>query len=651
MIDKETIETIFTTARIDEVVGDFVSLKKRGVNYLGNCPFHNEKTPSFTVSPAKGIYKCFGCGVGGNSVNFIMEHEHYTYPEALKYLARKYNIEIHEEELTPEMEKQQSEKESLFIVSGFAEEFFIHSLHNTEEGKNIGLSYFKERGFSEKTIEKFRLGYAPESGDSLYNASKDKGYKIDYLEKTGLVKNKSGRHYDGYRGRVIFPIHNLSGRVIAFGGRQLKKSEKSPKYVNTPECDIYHKSKVLYGMHLAKKTIINKNNCYLVEGYTDVVSLHQSGIENVVASSGTSLTEDQIKLIKRFTENITILYDGDSAGIKASFRGIDMILSEGMNVKVVLFPEGEDPDSYSNKVSDSEFLSYIEQEAKDFIVFKTSLLNQETQHDPIKKSEFIHEIIHSIALIPDHISRALYIKECSRIMDIQERALINELNKALRKQLKGSKYNKQTIEHELPTVKINQEEQQQVSATSFEDQEKDIVRLLLNYGKELIEIDSVDENEKIVSETISLAEYIINELFVTEKFELSEKVYQTIVNEYIKVLETNQHPPNEFFINHENKEISEASVHFYTEKYHLNNWEKKHIVVLTEANRLRRAAEEVCYSYKIKRLEQLIRKEEEKVKELQSNSTSNDKLIETLTLLKSLKYLRMQMSLKIGRPV
>lgn len=651
MIDKDTIALIFETARIDEVVGDFVSLKKRGTNYLGNCPFHNEKTPSFTVSPSKGIYKCFGCGVGGNSVNFIMEHEHYSYPEALRYLAKKYAIEIQEEELTPEMEKQQSEKESLYIVSSFAEQFFIDNLTNTEEGKTIGLSYFKERGFSQKTIEKFKLGYSPDSWDALYRAAMEAGYKTEFLEKTGLAKNKGGKVYDGYRGRVIFPIHNLSGRVIGFGGRELKKTEKSPKYVNTPECDIYHKSKVLYGMNFAKKSIVENNTCFLVEGYTDVISLHQSGIENVVASSGTSLTEDQIRLVKRFTNNITILYDGDSAGIKASFRGIDMILSEGMNVKIVLFPDGEDPDSYSKKVSDSELLAYIENQAKDFIVFKTDVLYKQTENDPIKKTEFVHEIINTISLIPDHIARSLYIKECSRIMDISERALINELNKSLRKTFKNKTGGESVVEHELPVVKLKTDQSPDYIDYSYETQERDIIRLLLNYDYELIDVELVDDEDNVVHDKTEVANYIINELILIENFTLNKPVFQHILEEYLKAYNEEKQLSEDHFITHSDDEIRETSVELLTDRYELANWESKHIFVTEEKDKLKRAVEEACYAYKVKRLDDIIKKEELNVKELQKDSLQMEALMTALSLLKTVKEVKRQICVKIGRPV
>ncbi len=430
MIPKETIDLIFETARIDEVVGDFVQLKKRGVNLLGNCPFHDEKTPSFTVSPAKGIYKCFGCGKGGNAVNFVMDHEHYSYPEALKYLANKYNIFIEETVRTPEQEEAANHRESMFIVSNTANDYFQNQLFNSDEGRAVGLSYFKERGYREETLKKFQLGYSPDKSDAFSNHALKEGYKIEFLEKTGLTIPKETRNYDRFHGRVMFPIHSLSGRVLGFGGRILKSNVKAAKYLNSPESEIYHKSKVLYGMYFAKNSIVKKNRCLLVEGYTDVVSMQQAGIENVVASSGTSLTIDQIKLIKRFTNNITLLFDGDAAGLKAALRGVNLILEEGLNVKVVTFPDGEDPDSYAKKVSSEVLENYIEEEAKDFIEFKCSLLLEDAKEDPIKRAELIKDVSSTIALIPDHVARTVYAQTSSNILGVEEQVVFTSIEQA-----------------------------------------------------------------------------------------------------------------------------------------------------------------------------------------------------------------------------
>jgi DNA primase len=420
LIPKDTVDKIIETSRIEEVVGDFVSLKRRGTSMIGLCPFHNEKTPSFYVSVGKGIFKCFGCGKGGDSVRFIMEHEKAAYPEALRYLANKYSIEIEEVENTPEERAVNDRRESLHIVSAWAAKFFQEQMHLTEEGKSIGLSYFKERGFRDDIIKKFELGYSPDIWDALTQNALTEGYNIQFLEQTGLtILKENDKFYDRFRGRVMFPIHSFTGRVIGFGGRTLKTDKAVPKYVNSPESDIYHKSNVLYGLFFAKKAMRDEDNCYLVEGYSDVLSVHQAGIENVVASSGTSLTIEQIRMIGRFTKNITILYDGDDAGIKASLRGLDMILEEGLNVKIVLFPDGDDPDSYVQKFGSAEFKSHIEGNKKDFILFKTSILLKDAGNDPIKRAGIIREVVESIAKIPDGIKSSVFVRECSSLLKIE----------------------------------------------------------------------------------------------------------------------------------------------------------------------------------------------------------------------------------------
>ena len=429
MIDQQTVDRILDTANIVEVVSDFVTLRRRGANYVGLCPFHDEKTPSFSVSPARGICKCFSCGKGGNSVHFVMEHEQMSYYEALKYLARKYNIEIQEKPLTNEEKQRQTDRESMLIVNEFAQEFFSTNLLEHSEGRSIGLSYFRERGFGEEIIKKFGLGYSLEKRDSLAQEALRRGYQKKYLVKTGLcLESQQGTLYDRYKGRVIFPIHSLSGKVIAFGGRILKKDEKAAKYVNSPESEVYHKSDVLYGIYHAKQSIVKNGFCYLVEGYTDVLSMHQAGIENVVASSGTALTPGQIRLIHRFTDNITVLYDGDAAGIKASLRGIDLILQEGMNIKVVLLPDGDDPDSFSKKQSAADFTAYIRSHETDFIRFKTNLLLEDAGNDPIKRAALVADIVRSIAIVPDNILRSIYVQDCARLLAVDEKMLLREVN-------------------------------------------------------------------------------------------------------------------------------------------------------------------------------------------------------------------------------
>lgn len=430
MIDQPTIDRILDAANIVDVVSEFVTLRKRGVNYVGLCPFHTDKTPSFYVSPAKNICKCFACGEGGTAVHFIMKQEQLNYFDALRYLAKKYNIEIQERELTEKEKQKRSDRESMLIVNGWAQQYFTTQLYEHVEGKTVGLRYFAERGFREDTIRKFQLGYSLDQRDALYKEAKKSGYKKEFLEKTGLVISyDNGGVNDRFRGRVIFPVHTLSGKVVAFGGRVLKKDEKTAKYVNSPESEIYHKSNELYGIYFAKQAIVKSDCCFLVEGYTDVISMHQAGIENVVASSGTALTQGQIRLIHRFTSNITVLYDGDAAGIKAALRGIDLLLEDGMNVKVVLLPNGEDPDSFARKHNASQFAEFIKQNETDFIRFKTRLLLDDAGTDPIKRSSLITDIIRTVAIIPDNIARSIYIRECSSMMEIDEQVLLNEVNK------------------------------------------------------------------------------------------------------------------------------------------------------------------------------------------------------------------------------
>ncbi|QDW20264.1 DNA primase [Flavobacterium sp. KBS0721] len=444
MISQATIDSVFETARVEEVIGDYVNLKRAGSNYKGLSPFSDERSPSFMVSPAKGIWKDFSTGKGGNSVKFLMEHSQFTYPEAIRYLARKYNIEIEETEQTDAEKAMTDVRESMYLVSEFAKDYFNKTLLNSEEGKAIGLSYFKERGFTNETIKKFSLGYSPETWDALTKEALGKGYKLEFLESTGLTIAREDRPFDRFKGRVMFPIESMSGRVLGFGGRILTNDKKAAKYLNSPESDIYHKSKVLYGIFQAKQSIAKQNNCYLVEGYTDVIQFHQAGIENVVASSGTALTPDQIRLINRLTRNITVLFDGDAAGLRASVRGIDLILEEGMNVRVCAFPDGEDPDSFARKTSHDELVAYLEENSKDFIQFKASLLMKEAKNDPIKKADLIRDMVVSISKIPDRIQREIYTQECARIMDISEQVLVSTLAQLIQKDLtEASKKQKQ----------------------------------------------------------------------------------------------------------------------------------------------------------------------------------------------------------------
>lgn len=570
MIKPETIQNIIETARIEEVIGDFVSLKKRGANYLGLCPFHNEKTPSFSVSPSKGIYKCFGCGKAGNVVNFVMEHEHYTYPEALKYLAGRYGIDVEEEEVTPEMRQELDERESMFTLNGFVARYFQQNLLNNEEGKSIGLSYLKEREFLDSTIEKFQLGYAINKwGDYSQQAIKN-GYKKDVLVRTGLSIERDSHLIDRFRGRVIFPIHNLTGKVIGFGGRILTSEKSTAKYINSPDSEIYSKSRVLYGIYFSRNTIVKRDNCYLVEGYTDVISLHQAGIENVVASSGTSLTVDQIKLIKRYTPNITILYDGDPAGIKASFRGIDLILEQGMNVKIVLFPEGEDPDSFVRAHRTGEVEEFIQNQATDFIKFKTNLMMGETAGDPSGRASLIKEIISTIAQIPDGINRSVYIRECSIVMDIPEQTLMNELNKTLRRKFSKKKPGLREIP-EPPEEKRTQEEQIEIDPLDVSGYEKQIMEFILQFAYKTIMVPGLEDEEE---KEWQVVDYIISD-FRHDQIRFENETYNEILEEYAQSLGRDQQLDEKYFIYHPKQNISQTVIQLLAEPYQLSeNWKR-----------------------------------------------------------------------------
>ncbi len=591
MIKPETIQKIFDAARIEEVIGDFVTLKRRGVNYIGLCPFHNEKTPSFTVSPAKGIFKCFGCGKAGNAVKFVMEHEHYSYPEALKYLARKYGIEVEEKELTSEEKQQMDEREGMFALNTFISKYFQQQLFEDEEGKSIGLTYFKERGFLESTIKKFQLGYARDAWDDYSKYAIGQGYAKEVLVKTGLSIDKGDRLMDRFRGRVMFPIHNLTGKVIGFGGRILSAEKSTAKYVNSPESDIYNKSKSLYGIFFARNAIVKQDNCYLVEGYTDVISLHQAGIENVVASSGTSLTEDQIKLIKRFTPNITILYDGDAAGIKASFRGIDLILFQGMNVKIVLFPEGEDPDSFARSHTSSVLEEFIQKEAVDFIKFKTRLLLDETLGDPVAKVSLIKEIVQTIAHIPDAIHRTVYIQECSTLMDIPEQTLMNELNKMLR-----AKYRKDKDRRKEPEMRDDAEihssslQQMKVDPLDIREHERQVIRILLLYGDRQIRIPEIIEDElgnEVQEEREEFVAKFILQNLEMDGIRFENAIYNQMIDEVKRLLEGGTLPDEKFFVNHPDEKLAAEAISIIASPYELSdNWEKNKIYVKKEKDDL-----------------------------------------------------------------
>ena len=581
MIPQDTIMSIIDTVRIEEVVSDFVSLKKRGANLIGVCPFHKEKTPSFIVSPAKGIFKCFGCGKAGDSVRFIMEHEHYSYPEALRYLANKYGIIIEEKEQSPEELMAQNEREKMFNINTFAQQYFSNTMKNDDEGQAVGMSYFRERGFRDAIIDKFQLGYCLNQRDAFVQYALKNGYSKDLLLNIGLASGNEERMYDKYQGRVIFPIHNLTGKVIGFGARILSGDKTKAKYLNSPESEIYNKSQTLYGIYFAKNEISRLDNCILVEGYADVLSMHQAGIENTVASSGTSLTIEQIRLISRYTKNITILYDGDNAGIHAALRGTDMILEEGMNVRIVLLPPDEDPDSFVQHHPIEEVRAYIENNAKDFISFKTQLLLKDAVNNPIRKAEVVKDIVNTISVIPDAIYRATYIKECSRLMDMPEQSLMNELNKQLRAKIR--KNNPVQGEQDIIIEEVKAEPQNlNVNAVPVGFyQEQELVKLLLMYGDTEVDIDGFDENNNPMIYKVSVASLIVDDL-KNDDLLFKDETHRMIFDIFDRALDGDVLPKDQYFVSHENSKISELAATLLSSPYKLDDWNRKEIKVKTE---------------------------------------------------------------------
>lgn len=583
MISKATIDKVFDAARVEEVIGDFVQLKKAGSNFKGLSPFSDERTPSFMVSPVKQIWKDFSSGKGGNAISFIMEHEHYSYPEAIRYLAKKYGIEIEETEQTDEEKEKASVKESMFAVSAFARDFFVKQLFKTDEGKSVGLSYFKERGFTNETIKKFELGYSPENWSALTDRAQKEKYQLDYLLSTGLTKKSGERTYDAFRGRVIFPIHSMSGRVLGFGGRILDQSKKTAKYLNSPESEIYHKSKILYGLYQAKQAIAKNDNCLLVEGYTDVIQFNQSGLQNVVSSSGTALTPDQIRLIKRLTSNITVLFDGDAAGQRASLRGVDLILEQDMNVKICSFPEGEDPDSFARKNTFEEVSDFLKNNAQDFIQYKASLLAKEAQNDPVKTSELTRDIVESISKIPDPIKQELYIKSCADIMKVSEGILFSTLDQMLNKK---SKKQTRPQEQAQKLTKVEQIELPKVDPQK--ELERIIIGLLFKYGLQTasfedfdIEIDeNGDEHLIQIESEYKVYEKIYMDL-QTDEIEFTDDVFKDLYQKLIDHFSTQEEFKTSTFIsNLEPKLADEAtSVIMQFEKYEIHNWESQNIFV------------------------------------------------------------------------
>lgn len=600
MIDQATIDRILDAAQIVEVVSDFVTLRKRGVNYVGLCPFHNEKTPSFSVSPSKGLCKCFSCGKGGNAVHFIMEHEQMSYPEALRYLAKKYNIEIKERELTNEEKEVQSNRESMFIVNNFARDYFQNILKNHVDGRSIGLAYFRQRGFRDDIIDKFQLGFSTERRDALAQEALRKGFKQEFLVKTGLCyETDDHKLRDRFWGRVMFPVHTLSGKVVAFGGRVLStENKKLAKYVNSPESEIYHKSNELYGIYFAKQAIVKQDRCFLVEGYTDVISMHQSGVENVVASSGTSLTPGQIRLIHRFTNNITVLYDGDMAGIKASIRGIDMLLEEGMNIKVCLLPDGDDPDSFARKHNATEFQNFIQEHETDFIRFKAQLLMEDAGKDPMKRAELINDIVRSIAVIPEAIVRDVYIKECGQLLRIEDKLLVSEVAK--RRELQAEKGNKPIASNNAPTPQPGEipppfppEEMEADTYQSFIPQEgkegqefykyeRLIIQMIVRYGEKVM-CNLTDEEGNEVPVTV--VEYVINDL-KEDELAFHNPLHRRILSEASEHIHDQEFASERFFVAHPDPKISTIATELASDRYQLSKYHSKTQKLVTDEERL-----------------------------------------------------------------
>jgi DNA primase len=653
LISKATIETVFETARVEEVIGDFVQLKRAGSNLKGLSPFSDEKSPSFMVSPVKQIWKDFSSGKGGNAIAFIMEHEHFSYPEAIRYLARKYNIEIEETEQSQEEKEQAGEKESMYLVSEFAQKFFQNTMLNTDEGKSIGYSYFKERGFTNDTITKFGLGYSPETWDAFTKEALGKGYKLEYLEKVGMtILRGDGRHLDRFKGRVMFPIQSMSGRVLGFGGRILTNDKKAAKYLNSPESDIYHKSKVLYGIFHAKQAIAKQDNCLLVEGYTDVIQMHQAGIENVVASSGTALTPDQIRLINRLTKNITVLFDGDAAGLRASIRGIDLILEEGMNVKVCTFPDGDDPDSFAKKTPQDELIKYLDQNAMDFIQFKASMLVKEANNDPIKKAELIRDMVNSISKIPDRIKREIYIQECARIMDISEEVLFNTLAQLVQKDITetGKK-----LKQDQKAFEIHKNEEIAVHSkvNILYELERKIIEILLLYGNVVEDFEDYvfkanDDGElKEVKELNKQKVYQRIYLSLQEdEVELATPIFKDIYNDLIEYFNQNELFEIEQYLMRLSPELAQevTTLLMDDEKVTLHNWEAKQIYVKQKNQTISQYVSETILSLRWFLVNRII----EEIKSNLSTETNTDNT-ENLSMAMDYTKLINNFSSKLGR--
>ncbi len=652
MISKSTIDTVFETARVEEVIGDFVQLKRAGSNFKGLSPFSDERSPSFMVSPAKGIWKDFSSGKGGNSVAFLMEHEKFTYPEAIRYLAKKYNIEIEETEQTAEEKANTDVRESMYLVSEFAKTYFNDTLINTDEGKAIGLSYFKERGFTNETIKKFGLGYSPETWDAFTKEALGKGYKLEFLESTGLTIPREDRPFDRFKGRVMFPIQSMSGRTLGFGGRILTNDKKAAKYLNSPESDIYHKSKVLYGIFQAKQAIAKENKCFLVEGYTDVIQFNQAGIENVVASSGTALTPDQIRLINRLTKNITVLFDGDAAGLRASIRGIDLILEEGMNVKVCTFPDGDDPDSFAKKTSYEDLVVYLEENAKDFIQFKASLLMNDAKNDPIKKADLIRDMVISISKIPDRIQREIYIQECSRIMDISEQVLTSTLAQLIQKDISDIG-KKQKQEQKAFDIVKNENQFVAEKIDILNGLERKIIEILLLYGNLEEEFEDIllktnDEGE-VGNITEKNFQKVYQRIYLSlqeDEVELANPLFRAIYNTLIAYFYQGEDFNMEQFLMQLQPEFAQevTDILMEDEKLNLHNWEGQNIFVKQKNQSVAQYVSETILTLRWFLVDKII-------EELKSEIISEPDADNTETLSMAMDYYKLinSFSIKLGR--
>lgn len=660
MISKTTIDKVYESARVEEVIGDFVLLKRAGSNFKGLSPFSDERSPSFMVSPSKGIWKDFSSGKGGNAIAFVMEHEKFSYPEAIRYLANKYNIEIEETAQTAEEKANIDIRESLFLVSEFANKYFHDTLLNTEEGKAIGLSYFKERGFTNETIKKFQLGYSPETWDAFTKEALGKGYKLEFLETVGLTISKEGGNpFDRFKGRVMFPIQSMSGRTLGFGGRILTNDKKAAKYLNSPASDLYDKSKVLYGIFHAKQAIAKQNNCFLVEGYTDVIQMQQAGIENVVSSSGTALTSDQIRLINRLTKNITVLFDGDAAGLRAAIRGIDLILEEGMNVKVCSFPDGEDPDSFAKKTPYDDLLKYLDENAKDFIQFKATILMQDAKNDPIKKAELIREMVVSISKIQDRIKREIYIQECSRIMDISEQVLLNTLAQIDKKdQVEASKKLKSAENFGAPTLEIIPTETPIISnkIDAIHKLEKSILEILLLYGNDEIEFENIfikfDENQKEIEVIEKVQSKIFQRIYLNlqeDEIEFSNPLFKEIYDDLLNKYLTNENFDSDTYTKTLQPAFSQivTDILMEDEKYQLHGWlDKKQVFVKDKKNEevLQRLVTETIMTYR----EYLINKLNQDLMQTAINEPETN-IIEVMESINEYNKLKVAITRSIGR--